>query len=74
MYVKTVSPDALIGVAMHVEHEYGMSGYSIGIVDAVMLSGFFQVNHSDGSSFELVADRYGNVTRPERKLDGSPNN
>lgn len=72
MFVKSVSTDAMIAAAAHVEREYG-SGYSIGIVDSVMLNGFFQVRHFDGSEFELVSDRWGNVRRPECKLDGSPN-
>jgi hypothetical protein len=64
-----VSPDAMIAAAAHVEREYG-SGYRIGVVASGWLGGgLFQVRASDGSEFELVSDRYGNVTRPDEHAE-----
>lgn len=74
MGVSHVSPSAMIGAAMHVEHEYGMSGYRVGIVAAGLGGeGEFEVTASDGSRFELIADRFGNVFRPEHTRDGGDN-
>jgi hypothetical protein len=70
--VPLVSPDAMIAAAAHVEREYGY-GYRIGIKASNWLTGVFEVHASDGSEFELISDRYGNVTRPDKTLDGANN-
>ncbi len=71
--IQLVSPDAMIAAAAHVEREYGY-GYRIGIVASGLLGGgLFQVRASDGSEFELLSDRYGNVTRPAETLEGADN-
>ena len=69
-----VTPGAMIGAAMHVEHEYGMSGYRLEVIAAGLLGeGEFLVSASDGSRFEIIVDRYGNVSRPEHTREGKDN-
>lgn len=61
----TASCDALSAVAGHVSREYGDYGYRIGQVANAGGGGIFSVRCSDGSTFYLAADRYGNVVRLE---------
>lgn len=59
-----VAPDAMIAAAAHVEREYGVSGYQIGLAWSDWSgAGCFDVRASDGARFRLYVDRYGNVTR-----------
>jgi hypothetical protein len=57
------SPDAMNAVAHYVSHEYGDYGYQIGLAMTSGAVGVFEVRHSDGSAFNVVADRWGNVRR-----------
>ncbi len=59
-----ISPDAMIAAASHVEREYGY-GYRIAIALTATRAAVFEVSHFDGSRFNLVADKWGNVRRPE---------
>lgn len=61
----TASCEALSAVASHVSREYGECGYSIGQVANAAGGGVFSVRCSDGSTFYLAVDRYGNVARIE---------
>lgn len=64
MYVK---PDALAAAAAAVEREWG-SGYGIEAVHAIGYTGGvrLEVVASDGSRFQVAADRWGNVWQPDR--------
>jgi hypothetical protein len=59
------APDALSAVAAYVNREYGSFGYSIGIAHTYPRVAVFEVRHADGSTFNLVADCWGNVKRPD---------
>jgi hypothetical protein len=54
-------------VALHVAMEYGHTGYRVGLAACTAFGdvGVFEARHFDGSTFNLVADRWGNVKRPE---------
>lgn len=61
----TATCEQLSSVSGHVTREYGGYGYRIGqVADCV-----FSVRCSDGSTFYLAADRYGNVARIEERRD-----
>lgn len=53
-------PEAMMAVAAHVEREYGY-GYRIGVAHTETPVAVFEVSACDGSRFNLVADRWGNV-------------
>jgi hypothetical protein len=56
------SPDALMAAAAYVQREYGVTGYRIEPRGASLLGGgLFCVHHSDGSTFLVQADRFGNA-------------
>lgn len=57
-----VAPDAMMAAAGYVQDQYGYSGYRIGLVFGDRGRGVFEVRCSDGGSFHLVSDQYGNVT------------
>jgi hypothetical protein len=57
-----VPPDSLSAVAGYVNDQYGQYGYRVGIVYGDRGRGLFEVRCSDGASFHLVADQWGNVT------------
>ena len=58
------SPEALSAAAHYIEREYGY-GYRLGISPAIAARSVtvFEVAHFDGSRFNIVADRWGNVER-----------
>lgn len=58
----SVTPDCMIGVAGYVNREYGLTGYSIGLVVSNWSgAGVFHVEHGDGSCFYLHSDWDGEV-------------
>lgn len=59
-----ISPDAMIAAAAHVQREYGVTGYAIGVESGSQFGKcIFLARHFDGSEFRLIADRWGNVDR-----------
>lgn len=57
----TASCEALSAVAGYVRREYGELGYRIGQVANAGSGGVFSVRTSDGSTFFLAVDGWGNV-------------
>lgn len=59
------APEAMLAAASHVSNEYGHYGYRLGLSDEVSVPAVyvFEVVCSDGSRFNLVVDKYGNVQR-----------
>ena len=62
------STDALSAVAGYVSRGYGDYGYSVGQVANAGGGGIFSVRCSDGSTFYLAVDRWGNVARVPDEL------
>jgi hypothetical protein len=56
-----VAPGALSAAAHFVDREYGSHGYRIGIAMSSGAVVAFEVAHSDGSRFNIIADKWGNV-------------
>lgn len=54
-------PGTLSTIAAYVDSEYGSSGYRIMPLAAGRHVASFQVMHSDGSRFEVMADEWGNA-------------
>ena len=50
-----VNPEAMQAAAAHVAREYGYTGYTIGVALAQYRVVVFEVRHSDGSAFNIVA-------------------
>ena len=57
------APDSMSAAAAHVDREYGCTGYRIGLAGVDRRIAIFEVVCSDGSRFNLLADRWGNVRR-----------
>ncbi len=60
-----VDPEALMAVASHVQREYGHAGYKVAVAFTATRAAAFEISHFDGSRFNLIADKWGNVRRPE---------
>jgi len=56
------APDAFSAAAHYVEREYGY-GYRMGLAARFGAIAVFEVRHGDGSAFNVIADRWGNVQR-----------
>ena len=58
---KFCSPDAMGAASAFVSREYGYTGYRLGLAANTGAVSIFEVNHYDGSRFNVVADNWGNV-------------
>lgn len=56
-------PDAMSAAAAYVDCEYGPYGYRLGVALETGACTVFDVRHFDGSCFNIVADKWGNVVR-----------
>jgi hypothetical protein len=66
------SCDSLWAAASYVAKEYGDHGYRIGLADTILgRVSVFEVAHSDGSRFNIAADRWGNVRTLSDDLDAA---
>lgn len=53
----------MMAAAAHVAREYGPYGYRIGLAHTETPVAVFEVSHYDGSTFNVIADPWGNVQR-----------
>ncbi len=58
-----ISPDAMGAAAALVSREYGPTGYALAVAVGDSRTAVFEVNHFDGSRFNVAADKWGNAIR-----------
>ncbi len=63
-----VALDVIGAAAGFVRANWGDYGYAIGTLDGYGGGGTFRVTHSDGSRFNVISDRYGNVREDPREV------
>lgn len=63
-FISYTSVDAAFALLGKVSREWGDHGYSVQVEGIGSRNGIVHVRHSDGSTFALTSDRYGNVTGP----------
>lgn len=64
MNARLVSTDQMFAAAGFVSREWGDYGYRLGVESSWFEGAVFLVQHSDGSEFRILVDRWGNASLP----------